>query len=369
MKTTKTFEIPYRQYLDSDGQAASSLPDFAADPANLISLYRQMVLTRVFDAKAVSLQRTGRLGTFSSSLGQEATIVGLAAPMHPEDVLAPTFRENGSLLVRGVTPLELLTFWGGDERGNDFVAAREDFPICITVGNQAAHAAGAAAAFMLRGERRAVVCPIGDGATSKGEVYEAMNLAGAWSLPVVFVINNNQWAISVPRGAQTAAETLAQKAIGAGIEGEQVDGNDVIAVYDAVARALEKARDGGGPHVIEAITYRLTDHTTADDATRYREDAEVSENWHREPIARLRDYLTGIDAWTKDDEEALLADCAQQMDAAADAYLAAPPAPATDIFDYLFETLPPAYAGQRAALIRAAEPDGVDKNGAGGDNG
>jgi pyruvate dehydrogenase E1 component alpha subunit len=186
----------------------------------------------------------------------------------------------------------MLLFWGGDERGSDYAGPREDFPVSITVGGHAPHAAGVALAFKSRGEARVAVCVFGDGATSKGDVYEAMNLAGAWQLPVVFVVNNNQWAISVPRAEQSAAQTLAQKAIAAGFEGEQVDGNDVIAVAHVVGQAVERARGGGGPHLIECLTYRLSDHTTADDASRYREDDEASQWWARDPIARLRVYLT-----------------------------------------------------------------------------
>src|SRR6201982_693579 len=274
--TAARFEIRYSRFLDPKGDAVRALPGFASDRAELVALYRGMVLARTFDAKAVALQRTGRLGTFPSALGQEAVAVGIAGAMRLEDVFLPSFREHGAQLWRGVSLVELFLFWGGDERGSDFAEAREDFPICVPVGTHAPHAVGVALAFKLRREKRVAVCVFGDGATSKGDVAEALNGAGVWQLPVVFVINNNRWAISVPLAHQTAAETLAQKAIAAGIEGEQVDGNDVIAVREAVSRALAKARAGGGPHLIEAVTYRLGDHTTADDASRYRSGSEVS---------------------------------------------------------------------------------------------
>src|SRR6516164_2253972 len=232
------FEIRYSRFLDPKGNAVRPLPDFAHDRAELVALYRAMVLARRFDAKAVALQRTGRLGTFASALGQEAVPVGVASAMLTEDVLLPSFREHGAQLWRGVSPVELFLYWGGDERGSDFAEAREDFPVCVPVGTHAPHAVGVALAFKLRREKRAAVCVFGDGATSKGDVAEALNVAGAWQLPAVFVINNNRWAISLPLAQQTTAETLAQKAIAAGIEGEQVDGNDVIAVREAVSRAL-----------------------------------------------------------------------------------------------------------------------------------
>ena len=356
MTEVASFAVTCSRFLDADGRATQPLPPFAQDAAGLIPLYRAMVLTRAFDAKAVSLQRTGRLGTYASALGQEAVGVGVAAAMRPEDVLLPSFREQAAMLWRGVSMEEILLYWGGDERGSDFAGPREDFPVCVPVGTHAPHAAGVALAFKLRGEPRAAVCVFGDGATSRGDVYEAMNLAGVWSLPVVFVVNNNQWAISVPRTRQTAAKTLAQKAVAAGFDGEQVDGNDVIAMRHAVERALEGARAGGGPRLIEALTYRLSDHTTVDDATRYRDDAEVSQAWKAEPVARLRAYLVSAGVWGKAEEEALLADCAGEVDRAAEAYLATGPRAPETMFDHLYAELPAALVRQREA-VRSAVPD------------
>ncbi|MDH3579855.1 MAG: pyruvate dehydrogenase (acetyl-transferring) E1 component subunit alpha [Hyphomicrobiales bacterium] len=358
--TAVAFSIPFARYLAADGTVQEELPDFARDPANLVPLYRAMVLTRIFDEKAVALQRTGRLGTYASSLGQEAVGVGAASAMRPEDVLLPSFREQSAQFWRGVALKEVFLYWGGDERGSDFKGPREDFPVCIPVASHFPHAAGIALAFQLREERRVAVCIAGDGATSKGDFYEGINIAAVWNVPAVFIINDNQWAISVPRTAQTAAKTLAQKAIAAGMPGEQVDGNDVIAVRDAVSRAVERARDGGGPTLIEALTYRLTDHTTADDAHRYREDAEVSAHWKEEPVARLRAYLVSQKAWSKQDEEKLLADCAGEVDRAADDYLAMEPEPVADIFDYLFAELPDDLKAQRAFAIAhiGENPDG-----------
>ena len=233
--------MPITRFIGPASEVASELPEFARDPAALVPLYRAMVLTRVFNEKAIALQRTGRLGTFASSLGQEAVGVGVASAMRTDDVLLPAFRDQAAELLRGVTPAELLQYWGGDERGSNFGDCREDFPICIPVAGQFPHAVGVALAFQLRREGRVAVALGGDGATSKGDFYEAINIAGVWRLPAVFVINNNQWAISVPRHAQTAAETLAQKSVAAGFPGEQVDGNDVIAVRDATDARLGKS--------------------------------------------------------------------------------------------------------------------------------
>src|SRR5438067_11899038 len=302
------FEVRRRSYLAPDGEPVRALPSFASDQGLLLELYRGMVLTRTFDLKAVALQRTGRLGTYAVSLGQEAVSIGVASAMRTEDVLLPSYRDNAALLWRGVKMEEILLYWGGDERGNLFSGAAHDFPYCIPVGSQAPHAAGVAYAFRLRKEPRVAVCLFGDGATSKGDVWEAMNFAGVWRLPVVFVANNNQWAISVPLKLQTASQTLAQNAIAAGFSGEQVDGNDVIAVRAAAVEAIERARAGAGPTLIEAVTYRLSDHTTADDAGRYRPPEQVQARRQEEPTARSRTYLVGESVWGKSQEDGLAAE-------------------------------------------------------------
>ena len=344
------FEVRRRSYLAPDGTVLRPLPRFASDTGVLLALYRGMVLTRAFDLKAVSLQRTGRLGTYAVSLGQEAVSVGIASAMRAEDVVLPSYRDNGTLMWRGTKMEEILLFWGGDERGNLSSGPAHDFPYCIPVGSQAPHAAGVAYAFKLRKEPRVAVCLFGDGATSKGDVWEAMNFAGVHKLPVVFVANNNQWAISVPLKLQTASETLAQKAIAAGFSGEQVDGNDVIAVRAAAEDGIAQARAGAGPRLIEALTYRLSDHTTADDAARYRPPEEVQARWKEEPIARLRAYLVSQNAWGKSQEEELAAECQKQIETAIERYLASAPRAPETMFDHLYAELPPAYAGQRAEL-------------------
>jgi pyruvate dehydrogenase E1 component alpha subunit len=344
------FEIGFRRCLDADGRAAAELPEFARRPADLVPVLRALLRTRAFDSRLVALQRAGQLGTYASSLGQEAVSVGLASAMRAEDVLLPSFREQGALLWRGVSMRELLLFWGGDERGSDWAGPRADFPISIPVASHAPHAAGVALAFQLRREPRVAVCVLGDGATSKGDFYEALNFAGVWALPAVFVVCNNGWAISVPRARQTAAQTLAQKAIAAGIPGEQVDGNDVIAVRDALERALARARSGGGPALVEALTYRLADHTTADDARRYRDEAEVAAAWQLEPIARLRAWLERAGVWSAADESAFAAELEREIEAAVAAYLATPAPAPESMFDALYAELPRDLEAQRAEV-------------------
>jgi 2-oxoisovalerate dehydrogenase E1 component alpha subunit len=344
------FEVRHRNYLAPDGSIKRQLPAFACDIPLLVSLYRAMVLVRAFDLKAVALQRTGRLGTYAVSLGQEAVSVGVASALRAEDVLLPSYRDNAALIWRGVKMEEILLFWGGDERGNNFSGPVQDFPFCIPVASQAPQAAGVAYAFKLRKEPRVAICLFGDGATSKGDVWEAMNFAGVHRLPIVFVAVNNQWAISVPLRLQTASETLAQKAIAAGFIGEQVDGNDVMAMRAAAEDAIGAAREGRGPRFIEAVTYRLGDHTTADDAARYRSTEEVQTHWKEEPIARLRSYLVAQNAWSKTDEEQHSVDCRQRIEGAVERYLATEPRPPETMFDHLYAELPKVYAAQRSEL-------------------
>jgi 2-oxoisovalerate dehydrogenase E1 component alpha subunit len=350
------FEIQYTQFLDEHGRATREWPDFAKDLDQLVDLYRWMVLMRTYDAKAIALQRTGQLGTYAPILGQEAIQAGVGSAMKSDDVFLMTYREQGVQLMRGVTMTELFLYWSGDERGSDFSGPRRDFPICITIAAHCTHAAGAAYAIKLRRESRAVVCALGDGATSKGDFYEGMNAAGAWQLPLVFLVTNNQWAISVPRKAQSAAETLAQKGIAAGIPSEQIDGNDLIAVREAMDRALARARSGGGPSLIEALSYRLSDHTTADDASRYRSADEVADAWKREPLMRVRTYLVAKGAWDKAREEVLQKECNQRVQTAVKAYTDTPMPEPRAMFEHLYASFPPGLESQRAELD-AATPE------------
>jgi pyruvate dehydrogenase E1 component alpha subunit len=254
--------------------------------------------------------------------------------------------------------VEILLYWGGDERGMDFQVPRRDFPDAVPVASQTCHAVGVAYAMKYRREARVAVPIVGDGGTSKGDFYEALNAAGVWQLPIVFVINNNQWAISVPRRAQTATLTLAQKAIAAGIPGQQVDGNDVIGLYASLEHALAKARSGGGPSLIEALSYRMGDHTTADDARRYRSAEEVKAQEEFDPITRLRTYLMRLGHWRDEDERALLAELGAEVDRAVADYQSTPKQSSETMFDYLYHDLPTAYAAQRLAVMSQNEESG-----------
>ncbi|WP_336406990.1 pyruvate dehydrogenase (acetyl-transferring) E1 component subunit alpha [Gallaecimonas mangrovi] len=346
------------RYLDEEGQVVQPLPAWADDLDLLIHLYKNMVLVRTYDKKAIALQRTGQMGTYPSHLGAEAIGIAVGASMAVDDVYVPYYRDMPTMMMRGATMLHNLLYWGGSERGSYFHRPdgelSEDFPICVPIATQCTQATGVAAAFKLRGEKRVAVTSIGDGGTSKGDFLEAINCAGAWQLPCVFVINNNQWAISVPRTIQCGAPTLAQKAVGAGIPGIVVDGNDIIAVFEVMQNALKRARSGKGATLVEAVSYRLSDHTTADDATRYRPAEEVNEAWKREPIKRLRLYLHQQGVWNEDKELAWQAQCNQEVQQAVEQYLAFSKEPPEAMFDYHFEHIGKPLSEQREQLITKA---------------
>ena len=349
---TAEFKIHYSQFLNPSGKLVSELPQFASDKETLLELYRVMVLNRVFDNKAIALQRTGKMGTYASSLGQEAVAAAIGHAMAEEDILLPMYREYAAQLQRGVSMTELFLYWGGDERGMAFENQAQDFPIAVPIATQIPQAAGVAKSFQIRKEARVAVTIIGDGGTSKGDFYEGLNLAGVMQLPMVVIVNNNQWAISVPRAKQTAVQTLAQKAIAAGVHGEQVDGNDVLAMRERVGIAVERARNGGGTSVIEALTYRMGDHTTADDASRYRNPDVLDEQQKLDPISRLRTYLVEQHGWSDGQEEELLLECSSKVEQAVKEYLETPPMSPESMFDYLYDTLPKAYQWQREEMVK-----------------
>ncbi len=351
MTTVAQFSIEYLQCLDEDGKPVGKLPALAKDIDALVALYREMVFIRVFDTKSVALQRTGKLGTYASCLGHEAAHVAIGSAMRPDDVFAPMYREYAAQFHRGVKPREVLMYWGGDERGNDFSGPAHDFAWCVPIATQCLHAAGSALAFKLRKEPRVAVTVVGDGGSSKTDLYAAINAAGAWTLPLVIVIVNNQWAISVPRRMQTGAETLAQKGIAGGLHCLQVDGNDLIAMRHAMDQAMTRAREGAGATVIEAMTYRLSDHTTADDARRYRPDDEVKDAWAREPMIRIRKFLDKKGAWDDKKEEAWKLECGKRVDEEVNAYLESRSQPIEAIFDYMYAELPEELREQRKAAI------------------
>lgn len=295
-KIVTEFKIPYLQILDEHGKVDKALePKLTKE--QLIELYTHLVRTRTFDRTALLLQREGRIGTYAESLGEEAVMCGAAFAMKKEDWLFPSYRDHGAYLVRGHPMHLLFIHWGGSEDGNLMPKDLNNFTLAIPVGSQPLHAVGFAWGSQLQGKKLATVTIFGDGASSTGDTMEAMNFAGVYKAPTVFICRNNEWAISLPRtctdtsGCQTRAGTIAQKAIAFGFKGMQVDGNDVLAVYKATKDALEHAYEHEGPALIECLTYRRGAHTTADDPKRYRSEKELKEWEKRDPIIRFEKYL------------------------------------------------------------------------------
>ena len=340
-----TFAIKRLEILDVEGNVDEALMP-PLDDSRILSMYESMMLARTFDERALSLQREGRLGTYPQLLGQEAAQVGSAFALNPRDWVFPSFRETGVHLTLGYPITQLFQYWSGDERGMITPDHLNIFPVCVSVGSHIPHAVGAAMAARYRRDPAVMVAYFGDGATSKGDFHEGFNMAGVFRLPVVFICQNNQWAISVPLSGQTAADTLAQKAVAYGFEGVQVDGNDVFAVYRATLDALEKARSGGGPTFIECLTYRMANHTTSDDAARYRSPEEV-ESWRlRDPLQRLERFLANKGLWSEDVGIEMKTRITATVDAAVEAMEALPPPVAADLFNHTLARLTPRQAAQ-----------------------
>lgn len=296
LKDAFTATIKYMQVMDENGNLDSSLMPEELDDKKLLEIYRMMNLARNLDAKALSLQRQGKLATYAPLIGEEATQIGSAMAMGPNDFAVPSFRQHGVYISRGLSLDRFFVYWKGYEDGASIPKELNMSPVIVPVSTQMPHAAGIAFAKKYLGQDSAVVVYVGDGGTSEGDFYEALNFAGVFKVPLVVIIENNEWAISVPRSGQSAAQTLAQKAIAAGIDSMQVDGNDVIAVYKATIDAIKSAK-AGRPYVIECLTYRLSMHTTSDDPTKYRSDDEVERWKKRDPIARLGNYLKAKGLW------------------------------------------------------------------------
>jgi pyruvate dehydrogenase E1 component alpha subunit len=314
LNNIQNFSLSHLSILDEAGNIDSSLAP-SLSHGELTDLYRSMVYGREADQKMIKLQRQGRIGTFGPTTGQEAAICGAAFAMGKDDWLVPTFRELPGMVMRGHPWMNHLLMYNGYEEGNQFPEGNKTLPVSIIVGSQLLHAVGVAYAVKYREEKNtAVVAFVGDGGTSQGDFHEALNFASVWQVPVVFIIQNNQWAISYPRSKQTNAKTLAQKAFAYDIPGIQVDGNDALAVYTAVSEALKRAHNGEGPGLIEAVTYRLMMHTTADDPTKYRSDDEVKQWRAKDPLIRMRQYLIQLGALTEESDVKLKSHVTSQIE-------------------------------------------------------
>jgi pyruvate dehydrogenase E1 component alpha subunit len=304
--------VEHLSILDEEGELDEEL-DPELDPEELHRLYRCMVRARRFDELLLEWQRGGRIGTFAPVAGQEASQVGAVSALADADWFVPSFRETAAFLWRGGDPVDLTVFNAGWNEGVRIPEHAHDFPVTVPVASQIPHAVGLAYAARRAGAGEVVMTFFGDGATSEGDFHESVNFAGTFGLPVVFLCQNNQWAISVPREEQTAAETLAQKGLAYGVPGVQVDGNDLLAVRVAADEAVERARAGDGPTLVECVTYRLSLHTTADDPTRYRDEEEVARWEERDPIPRLYRYLVGRDALEEGDDEQIADEVEEEL--------------------------------------------------------
>ncbi len=334
-KITNRFSVSYLQILDENGKLDKKLEPSIPDD-DLISMYRWMVLAREFDEKMLKLQRQGRIGTFGPSIGQEAAHGVPAYLMNEKDWMVGAFREAAARLIRGESLEQALHFYNGYEEGNE-KPNTNILPVSIIVGAQTLHAVGIAYSLKYRKvEDAAVITFFGDGATSEGDFHEALNFAGVWQVPVVFICQNNQWAISMPRRKQTRAATIAQKGIAYDVPGIQVDGNDPLAMYVATKEALDLAKSGGGPTLIEAVTYRMMMHTTADDPSKYRTDAEVDSWRPKDPLIRMKIYLDKKGIWNDTKEEEMRTAVRAEINEAVKSFESKAPFDSSLIFDHTY---------------------------------
>lgn len=344
--------------LDVDGHVDASLNP-SLEPQDLRRLLRGMLLARRYDERMLKLQRQGRIGTYGPALGQEAASMGPIYAIARSDWFIPSFREPAAMLYRGWPMEKLMLWWGGNEYGSTVPEGLNDTPICVPVSSQCLYGAGIAWGCKLKKDRSVALGFVGDGGTSEGDFHEAMNVAGAFELPFIMVIQNNQWAISLPRRKQSAAPTLAQKAVAYGFDGMQVDGNDVLAMFAATTEAVERARGGGGPTLIEAVTYRLGVHTTADDPRKYRSDEEVEQWKARDPLSRFYKYLKQIGVMDDKGRDVMEEEIAAEISAAVEKAENFEP-DLTEPFRHCFATMPPHLEAQmrefQAHLDQA--PDG-----------
>ena len=350
--TSAVVDIEPVQLVAPDGAPTTS-DRYSRDlpPETLGWLYEMMVVTRELDIEFVNLQRQGELALFASCRGQEAAQIGAAACLRKTDWVFPQYREIGAFLIRGITPAQMGAVWRGKWHGGLGFTEKCCAPIAIPIGTHGLHAVGAAMAAQRLGEDSVTVAFLGDGATSEGDAHEALNLAAVYQAPCVFFVQNNQWAISVPVSRQMAAPSIAHRAIGYGMPGIRVDGNDVLACFAVMAEAAQRAREGGGPTLIEAITYRLGPHTTSDDPTRYRSQEEVDHWLARDPIPRYRAYLQSVEVWTERLEERVSAKSKRLRTELRESVVGAADIDITEMFDTVYHDITPELAKQREQLL------------------
>ncbi len=343
--------IDYLSILDENGKLDSELEPNITSEKHL-DMFRAMMLGRRFDERMLDLQRQGRIGTFPPIKGQEASQIGTAALLRDSDWMAPSFRETAAEIMRGRSMESVMLYYNGYNEGTIIPENQKDLPMSVPVASQIIHAVGLGWAAKYRQTDEVVMTFFGDGATSEGDFHEGLNCAAVYRTPVIFVCQNNQWAISLPLARQTHSKTLAQKALAYGMPGIQVDGNDILAVYAAASEAVDRARNGGGPTLIECVTYRIMMHTTADDPKRYRTDEEVEVWKKRDPVIRYQNYLDKKNILTAPLLSEIEGEIKQQIQTAIDRAenqmkeLRDP----LDMFDHLYSELPANLQVQKEAL-------------------
>ncbi len=364
-KITIPEKIEYLSILDEKGQLDKKLePDIPEDV--LRQLYRTMLLARKFDERLLNLQRQGRIGTFAPITGQEAAQLGTIANLRPDDWMVPAFRETAAELWRGRSLESIIIYFNGFNEGVDIPDDHNDLPISVPVASQIIHAVGLGWAAKYRQKDEVAMTYFGDGATSEGDFHEGLNFAAVFQAPVIFVCQNNHWAISIPVSKQTRSQTLAQKALAYGMPGIQVDGNDILAVFAAAQEAVQRARSGSGPTLIECVTYRLMMHTTADDPKRYRTDEEVEQWSQRDPLPRFEKYLIDKGVLSKKKRNAVESEIMEEIQTAVDRAekqmetMGNP----LDMFDYAYAEMPVYLKEQKEALAQMlSESVEEDKDG------
>jgi len=351
------------RFLDEHGVRVTPITDDYTAPSDDAALecYRRMVIGRRFDVQATALTKQGRLAVYPSSRGQEACQVGSVQVLRDDDWFFPTYRDSVALVSRGIDPVDVLTLLRGDQHCGYDPAATFTAPQCTPLSTQLLHAAGVAYGEARQGRDRIALAFIGDGATSEGDFHEALNFAAVFKAPVVFVVQNNGWAISVPLSKQTAAPSLAYKGIGYGVVCEQVDGNDALAVLAVVGKAVDWARAGKGPVLVELHTYRMEAHTNADDATRYRTADEVEEWSHKDPVVRLEAYLRGVNRLDDATIEGFRAEGETAAATLRDRMNEDPAVAPEAMFDHVYATMTPQLTEQRDQVLAeiAAESEGT----------
>lgn len=343
------------QILDIDGKVINTKDEPKISDTDLLKMYETMTLGRLADIKAIQFQRQGRLLTYAPNIGQEAAQIGPMAATSSKDWLVLAFREFNAMLYKGVTLEQYFLYWYGNEMGSRFNEGVKVLPVNVPIGSQISHAAGLAYAAKIQNKDEVVVAYIGDGGTSHGEFHEGLNFGSVLNVPMIVIIQNNQWAISTPRAKATKALTLAQKAIAYGIPGIQVDGNDVLAMYVAIKEAVEWAKSGKGPVLIEAITYRIGPHTTSDNPKIYRSDEEVAAWQEKDPLKRFKQYLMNKKLITEDSDTALNETYNQLILDTFKKVENSGLVPLEDIFKYTYDVLTPQLKEQYDALKASIE--------------